>query len=419
MKKFVKAHKENNELGIYSVCSAHPMVIEATLRYELKTDQLVVIEATSNQVNQFGGYTGMSPKDFVSYVYEIASKVNFPINRIILGGDHLGPNCWQKENAAEAMEKSRMLIKEYVEAGFTKIHLDASMSCADDAVPLDPEIVAKRAAELCKVAEETVSDENRAKLTYIIGTEVPVPGGEATEIDTVHVTKLVDVRNTIDTHVTAFEALGIRDALDRVVGIVVQPGVEFDHSNVIRYAKEDAAEISAYIQDTPWIYEAHSTDYQTQEHLKDLVQTHYSILKVGPALTFALREALFALADIESQLIKPEQCSQFKTVIDNVLLDSPQYWKSYYGDKHSDIMNNLHFSFSDRIRYYWTDERIHTAQARLLDNLNEVSVPLTMLSQYMPNQYCKVSNGLIEANPCELIIDKIQEVVEQYSSACK
>ncbi len=419
MKQIVGLHKTNNNIGVYSVCSAHPMVIEATFRYELDSSLPVVIEATSNQVNQFGGYTGMKPKDFVSYVYEIANEVGFPIERIILGGDHLGPNCWQNETSDQAMEKSRELIKQYVEAGFTKIHLDASMSCSDDSVPLEPSVVAKRAAELCAVAEEFVPTENRDKITYIVGTEVPVPGGEASEIDTVHVTELADVRNTIDTHVTAFEALGIGHAIDKVVGVVVQPGVEFDHSKVIRYQKSAAEEISHYIEDTPWIYEAHSTDYQTAKHLKELVQTHFSILKVGPALTFALREALFALAEIETCLVKSEHNSQFKKVVDDVLLDTPKYWKSYYGEKHSDIINNIHFSFSDRIRYYWTDERIQAAQSRLIENLNEVEIPLTMLSQYMPNQYLKVSSGEVEAKAHALIIDKIQEVIGQYSEACQ
>ncbi|WMP07293.1 tagatose-bisphosphate aldolase subunit GatZ [Vibrio parahaemolyticus] len=419
MKNIVNNHKDNNNIGAYSVCSAHPLVIEATFSYELENDTPVVIEATSNQVNQFGGYTGMKPIDFVSYVYEIASKVGFPKERIILGGDHLGPNCWQNENANEAMDKSKELIKQYVEAGFTKIHLDASMSCADDKAPLDPSVVAKRAAELCAVAEKYAAEENRDKLTYIIGTEVPVPGGEASQINTVHVTKLNDVRETIDTHVTAFEALGVGSAIDKVVGVVVQPGVEFDHSNVIRYNKSEAEEISKYIEGTPWIYEAHSTDYQTPAHLKELVQTHFSILKVGPALTFALREALFALAEIETCLMKTEMNSQFKQVVDSVLLDTPKYWKSYYGEKHSDIINNLHFSFSDRIRYYWTDERIQAAQQRLIDNLNQVDIPLAMLSQFMPTQYLKVSKGVLSNEPESLIIDKIQEIIEQYSLACK
>ncbi|EDL54908.1 putative tagatose 6-phosphate kinase 1 [Vibrio mediterranei AK1] len=420
MKELVKSHKEDNQkLGIYSVCSAHPLVIEATLKYELTSGKQVLIEATSNQVNQFGGYTGMHPKDFVNYVHDIAIKVGFPIERIILGGDHLGPNCWQQESASSAMAKSLELIKAYVEAGFTKIHLDASMSCADDDIPLDPMIVAKRSAEMCKVAETHIDPELKSKLTYVIGTEVPVPGGEATEIEAVHVSKLTDIRNTIDTHVTAFEALGISEALSRVIAVVVQPGVEFDHSKVIRFKKEKASEISSFIEGTPWLYEAHSTDYQTQEHLSDLVENHFAILKVGPALTFALREALFALAEMETEIVSIEQSSRFKKVVDDVLLDEPKYWKSYYGDKHSTIINNLHYSFSDRIRYYWSEPRIQNAFNLLISNLRANPIPLSMLSQYMPKQYQKVSEGIIDLEPTTLVIDKIQEVVEMYSKACE
>ncbi|WP_214465085.1 class II D-tagatose-bisphosphate aldolase non-catalytic subunit, partial [Enterobacter hormaechei] len=136
------------------------------------------IEATSNQVNQFGGYTGMTPADFREFVFAIADKVGFARERIILGGDHLGPNCWQNLPAAQAMANADDLIKSYVAAGFKKIHLDCSMSCQDDPIPLTDGIVAERAARLAKVAEETCREHfGEADLEYVIGTEVPVPGG--------------------------------------------------------------------------------------------------------------------------------------------------------------------------------------------------------------------------------------------------
>ncbi|MBJ4659358.1 class II D-tagatose-bisphosphate aldolase, non-catalytic subunit, partial [Salmonella enterica subsp. enterica serovar Typhimurium] len=138
MKEIISRHKAGEQIGICSVCSAHPLVIESALRFDLNSGNKVLIEATSNQVNQFGGYTGMKPADFRDFVYGIAQEVGFPRERLILGGDHLGPNCWQNEPADTAMEKSVELIKAYVAAGFSKIHLDASMSCADDPTPLDP-----------------------------------------------------------------------------------------------------------------------------------------------------------------------------------------------------------------------------------------------------------------------------------------
>ena len=418
MKSIIEKHKSGKAIGIYSVCSAHPMVIEATLRYELNSNNKVLIEATSNQCNQFGGYTGMTPADYYSFVTGIADDVGFPVERLILGGDHLGPNCWQDEPAEEAMEKSEQLIAAYVEAGFTKIHLDASMSCADDPIPLDPEVVAERAARLCAVAEKTAGIEGAKRLSYVIGTEVPVPGGEAEQIDSVHVTLASDAKNTIDTHVDAFKRYGIELALVRIVGVVVQPGVEFDHSSVIRYDRSAAKALSAFIDQTNYVYEAHSTDYQTAHSFKQLVEDHFAILKVGPAVTFALREAIFALAEIESQLVQPEKQSHVANVIDQVMLDEPKYWKKYYSPQHSKAMLDLHYSLSDRIRYYWPDERITHAIDKLIANLNGVEIPLGMLSQFLPSQYRLVAQGQLTAEPKALILNKVQEVLEDYSYGC-
>lgn len=418
MKEIIARHKSGEHIGICSVCSAHPLVIEATLRFDLGSDHKVLIEATSNQVNQFGGYTGMQPADFRHFVYQIADTVGFPHERIILGGDHLGPNCWQDKTAAEAMEKSIDLIKAYVAAGFSKIHLDASMSCADDPVPLAPQTVANRAALLCLAAEQTATDEQKKHLTYVIGTEVPVPGGESSAIEGVHVTCESDAANTVETHRKSFSDLGLEDALDRVVAIVVQPGVEFDHTQVIHYQPQEAEALSAWIKKTPLVYEAHSTDYQSRKAYRELVQDHFAILKVGPALTFALREAIFALAKIESELVAPEHRSQVLQVIDEVMLNEPDYWKKYYHPTFSQAMVDIHFSLSDRMRYYWPHPRIRQSVEKLLTNLGDITIPLGLLSQYLPLQFERVMSKQLNATPHDLILDKIQDVLRAYRYGC-
>lgn len=418
MKEILEKHKKGERNGICSVCSAHPMVIEAALREDLHTTRKVLIEATSNQVNQFGGYTGMQPIDFRDFVLAIAEKMAFPVERLILGGDHLGPNCWQNENAEIAMSKAEVLIARYVEAGFSKIHLDASMSCADDPVPLDPFVVAKRAARLCTVAEKVATPQQKQYLTYVIGTEVPVPGGEASAIEHVHVTEAMDAKATVDMHHQAFREAGLEGAIERIIAVVVQPGVEFDHSRVIHYQPDLAQALSAYIETTPLVYEAHSTDYQTRESYRNLVKDHYAILKVGPALTFALREAVFALANIEQVLTAPESRSQILTVIDGVMLDEPGYWKKYYNPTFSLSLIDLHFSLSDRIRYYWPHVRINRAMDVLIANLQSTDIPLGLLSQYLPAQFERVMAGELNSDPHELIIDKIQDVLRAYHFGC-
>lgn len=418
MKRIIQQHKDGLDCGICSVCSAHPLVIEAALRFDLNSQRQVLIEATSNQVNQFGGYTGMRPEAFRDYVLEIARRTGFPEQRLILGGDHLGPNCWQNEPAEEAMAKSRVLIAEYVRAGFSKIHLDASMSCADDPVPLPPEVVARRAAELCRVAEETATAQQKAALTYVIGTEVPVPGGEASAIHAVHVTRPEDAAHTLQLHHEAFREAGQEQAIERIIGLVVQPGVEFDHSSVIHYVPSQAKALSQFIESTPVVYEAHSTDYQTRGAYRALVKDHFAILKVGPALTFALREAIFALANIEKELIAPEKQSQILAVIDQVMLDEPGYWKKYYRPAFTQSLVDIHYSLSDRIRYYWPNGRISDALSALIANLDRQAIPLGLLSQYLPKQFDRVLSGYLAADPHSLIIDKIQDVLRDYAWGC-
>ncbi|HEY2455408.1 MAG TPA: tagatose-bisphosphate aldolase subunit GatZ [Scandinavium sp.] len=418
MKEIISRHKQGEHIGICSVCSAHPLVIESALHFDLHSDNKVLIEATSNQVNQFGGYTGMQPADFRDFVYRIAKEVGFPADRLILGGDHLGPNCWQNEPAETAMVKSIELIKAYVAAGFSKIHLDASMSCANDPIPLDPKVVAQRAALLCQAAEEIATNEQKRALTYVIGTEVPVPGGEASTIGTVHVTREEDAARTLKTHQDAFRALGLEEALSRVIAIVVQPGVEFDHTQIIHYQPQAALALSAWIKGTPLVYEAHSTDYQTRQAYHALVRDHYAILKVGPALTFALREAIFALAQMENELISPEKRSRVLDVIDEVMLNEPGYWKKYYRPTWSQSMVDIHFSLSDRMRYYWPHPRIKHSVETLIANLNDVALPLGLISQFMPVQFERASEGVLSSTPHNLIIDKIQDVLRAYRFGC-
>jgi D-tagatose-1,6-bisphosphate aldolase subunit GatZ/KbaZ len=300
----IKANRRDKSRGVYAICSAHPLVIKAAIEQAKQDNTLVLIEATANQVNQFGGYTGMLPADFSEFVGKIADKIDYPRNQIILGGDHLGPICWVDEPAEQAMVKARELIKTYVATGFKKIHLDTSMACADDPIFMPDELVAERAADLCLVAEQTaIATFGQSDLVYVVGTEVPPLGGASEEIEHLELTSVSRVKQTLKLHQEAFITCGLTSAWQRVVGLFVQPGVEFDHTSIIDYQSAKAAELKAAIQALPNItYEAHSTDYQNEQAHIDLVKDHFAILKVGPQLTLALREALFALSYVEKHL---------------------------------------------------------------------------------------------------------------------
>lgn len=205
-----------------------------------------------------------------------------------------------------------------------------------------------------------------------------------------------------------------------MIGLVVQPGVEFDHARVFEYERGHTTKLRGAIDDHPHlVFEAHSTDYQTVERLTELVEDHWAILKVGPGLTFALREALFALAAIEDQLVDANHRSDLVAVVERRMLAEPRWWQGYYeGDARAQRLARR-FSYSDRLRYYWPDREISAAQSSLLANLNAVDVPLPLLSQYLPDQYTRVRHGELGLEPTALAIDRIRDVLRGYARACR
>jgi D-tagatose-1,6-bisphosphate aldolase subunit GatZ/KbaZ len=413
----VEKHKAGEAVGVYSVCSSHPLVIEAAILQVLGGDGYLLVEATSNQVDQFGGYTGMKPRDFRRLVLDLAERRGLPADRVVLGGDHLGPNRWRGLPAEEAMGHAGDLVALYVAAGFTKIHLDCSMACADDTEPLGDEVVAERAATLAGRAEQAASSDD---LVYVVGTEVPVPGGAHEVLGQLTPTSAGAARATLAAHEDAFYAKGLDGAWDRVIALVVQPGVEFDLERVIDYERSATEELRRVLDDRGrLVFEAHSTDYQTRANLAALVKDHWAVLKVGPALTFAMREALFALAAIEDELVAEGEQSKLVSVVERRMQEEPVHWEGYYpgGPKAQRFLRR--YSYSDRIRDYWSYPDVENARKRLFSNLAVRGIPQTLLSQYLPLQYERVRQGRLDCVPDALVFDRVRDTLEDYAVACK
>jgi D-tagatose-1,6-bisphosphate aldolase subunit GatZ/KbaZ len=424
----LQANRRGQGLGVYSVCSANRFVLEAAMLQAARDNNLLLIESTSNQVNQFGGYTGQTPADFANFVHGIAQEMRFPIQRIVLGGDHLGPQVWRNVSAAVAVAKACEMITEYVRAGFTKIHLDASIPCADDSTEenqrLRDEIVSARAAQLCQAAEKAHRALPRGATppVYVIGTEVPAPGGEDLHSSHPKVTRPKDLANTLRAAKEAFVAGGLSAAWERVIAVVVQPGVEFGHASVRAYNSRKAQPLARFITGH-WtgVFEAHSTDYQRPQALRNMVNDHFAILKVGPALTFAFREAVFALEAVEHEWLSPKNGLERSCVgeaLEKAMLENPVHWKNYYrGNEHA-LWFARKYSYSDRARYYWPQPDVAVAVRRLIDNLTARPAPIALLSQYLPRQADAVHEERLANEPRQLIRHRILEVIDQYAFAC-
>ena len=430
MKNIVVQQKKGVPVGIYSACTASDLVIEAVMERAMKDNEVVLIEATANQVNQYGGYTGMKPADYRDFVYSLADKTGFPKDKIILGGDHLGPLTWKGLPADRAMEESRVLIRQFVLAGFTKIHIDTSMHLGDDnpKEKLDTKIIAERGAVLAEVAEaayEELKAVNPDALhpVYVVGSEVPVPGGSQEEEEGVQVTKTEDFEETVNVFREAFVRHQLENAWEHVIAVVVQPGVEFGDESIHEYNRQAARELCEALKKYPnLVFEGHSTDYQTPQAFREMVEDGIAILKVGPALTFALREALFAMAMIENELFRnTDNCqpSGFIDVLEDMMLRNPDNWKKHYHGNEDKLRLARKYSLSDRCRYYLPVPEVKEAVGKMLRNLNTVKIPLTLLSQYMPIQYTKVRNRQIDNDPVSLIKDRVVNCIDEYLYGCK
>lgn len=424
IQQMMDQRREGKICGIESVCSANEFVLEVALKRSKLFNAPVLIEATANQVNQFGGYTGMYPKDFYEMVLKMAAEIGVPENHIILGGDHLGPLTWQNLPETEAMEKSETLVYQYARAGFTKIHLDTSMKVADDPEGLlSTETIARRGATLYKAAMKGYEDLKAEKPdamrpVFVIGSEVPIPGGAQKAEDTLAVTKPEAFRDTVATYRRVFKEEGIEDGMNDVVAVVTQPGVEFGDDQVFLYDHDAATELCAALKEFPEVcFEGHSTDYQSKECLKRMVDDGIAILKVGPALTYGLRESLFSLSMMEKELVPEEKQAHFIETLEKVMLEKPDNWKKHYHGDEKQLALCRKYSFSDRCRYYIGLPEVVESINKLFENLREYPIPMNMLHQYMPISYIKVRDGIIPLDPRELALDGVVTFMEDYEYA--
>jgi D-tagatose-1,6-bisphosphate aldolase subunit GatZ/KbaZ len=254
--------------------------------------------------------------------------------------------------------------------------------------------------------------------TYIIGSEVPVPGGDFNAGE-MGVTTARDATNTIAIYKAAFEDLGLHDAFKRVVGLVLEMGVEFHEFTLDEYDRVRAADTVAAMRNEALCIEGHSSDYQTPHNLKHMCEDGVAILKVGPALTFALRESLFALEQIEREVYaeQPERWSNYRETLENLMLADPSHWESYYTGTPNQQRIARAYSFYDRCRYYFARPEIKAARDKLVKNLSGNVIPHCVLSQFLPVQYLRVRKGAVRNEAADLIWDHIGDTIDGYLEA--
>jgi D-tagatose 6-phosphate 4-epimerase len=246
-----------------------------------------------------------------------------------------------------------------------------------------------------------------------------VPGGAQHTLASLAVTRPEAALQTVAVHRQAFKKAGLEAAFGRAIGVVVQPGVEFASAEVVPYQPAKAKNLTAALSDLPgFVFEAHSTDYQPTACLEALVRDGFSILKVGPWLTFALREALYGLDGIADALYPAPREDGLPAAMEALMLKEPKNWRNYYDGSKDQLRLQRHFSFSDRIRYYWPHPAAQSAVERLFARLGDERIPEPLISQYLGGLYPAVVDGSLAARPRSLVVGAIQQVLMRYEKAC-
>ena len=353
--------------GITSICSAHPFVIEAT-------------PAAGGGRRRHGADRGdLQPGQPARRLYRhdagglprlrlaMAEAAGLPKERILLGGDHLGPNPWKSRPADAAMQESERMVAAYVEAGFTKIHLDTSMACSGDPVPLPEATIAARAARLAAVAERAAaSARRRSSLRHRHrGAD---PGRRARDASRRWRSPGRRPRsrrpNRIATPLPrpASARPWPRDRSGRAAG----RGVRQRQRRPLCAAKRRPTSAPHWARFPASSSRPTPPTTRRAECLAALVEDGFAILKVGPWLTFAMREALYGL-DAIAPLSAPADALARSAQWNRSCSAEPADWQPYYGGSADGAAClQRHFSYSDRIRYYWPHPQARAAVDLLL-----------------------------------------------------
>lgn len=396
--------------------------MEGVLVNAKKRGEFALIEATSNQVNQSGGYVGLTPAQFVERAVNIAEKTSFDLRYLVLGGDHIGPLPWKKLPAKDAMAMAERLIEACVMAGYAKIHIDTSMSLGGDPDPLPEEVKVARSIQLYRTAvkayeERNSSDPGWPRPVFVIGTDVPFAGGRmAADKRILEITPPDNLRHTLDLYQKEFTKAGCEKAFEDIIGMVVELGLEFDDYK--GYHSEPLTALEPILDHFPdLVLEAHSTDFQKAETLTSMKVDGVGILKVGPELSFAHREALLSLSAIEEELIQKEERGGYPEALEKAMVDNPVHWKTWYEGDEEDLHRLRMHSKLDRGRYYMTVPAVQTAEHKLLQNLNSISIPSELIRKYFPEIWAEVPHDGIGSVPENLIQAEINRVLQKYMEA--
>ena len=403
----MKINKILKKRSLPSFCTGNIDVLNSIMFFCHLQKLPCLIECTSNQVNQTGGYTKKTPKKFIKEIFDLRKKIKLSKNQLFLGGDHLGPLPWKYYNKKIALKNSINLIESFLKEKFCKIHIDTSIRCKDDNF-FNNEIIFKRTKDILK--NSRIKKRLKDKF-LVIGSEVPLSGsGDNKKII---LTNTKQIKNESLKFRQILKELNFKNK--REFGLVVEPGMKYMHSSIKKPNLKKFKDKTKFSVKNNFVFEAHSTDYQPLNILKKLSQNNFKFLKVGPELTYNYSRSLFYMQNLEVRFSFRKK-SEITKKLFNTMKNNSKYWKNYYSNKKSQLLLN---SKLDRMRYYLNFKSVVNSINILKKNINKIQKKemKKILENNIKREYIYYRNkNLTNFETLKLIF--ISKSLEKYFLAC-
>lgn len=366
----------------------------------------MLIETTSNQVNQFGGYSKNQPKDFIKKINKLIKSVKINKKFIYFGGDHLGPLPWKKNRSSLALKNSINLIDLYLKANYQKIHIDTSIRCKDDNSLTNKEIFERTEYILKNIQNKKILK----KVFFVFGSEVPLAGGN--DIQKIKITE----NNKIITEYQNFSKLLKSEKLStKDFALVIEPGMKFKNHSITEPRLKNFEIKKKFSKKNKFYFEAHSTDYQYLKILKKLVKNNFKILKVGPELTFNLVKSFLFMEQVQKKYYKSK--NNFKEIILKKMFLNNVYWRDYFKKNGKrKLEKKLINSFFDRTRYYLDNKDVINSIKTLEININKLKRKNIIKS--LLNKNIKIFKNYNNTNFYFIISTFLDRIFHKYYTAC-
>ena len=210
--------------------------------------------------------------------------------------------------------------------------------------------------------------------------------------------------------------------MERILAVRLDIGRGHDGETVFPFSKAVFEDVLDQSNDHfPNLLGAEHIDHQPRSVLNALIKAHFAYMRVGSEFTYVMREAIFSLAMMENETLQGKPgvyLSNLMVELDKAMQFSPDQWSAYYQGNGFEQLLSRKYSLHDRSRFFWGEADVQEAWARLFQNLVSYPIPLTVLRQFMPDQYEHVIYGEIENTPEALVLDKLRGNIKRYATAC-